>query len=124
MTYFWVIFAKYRAMHDVSFVTWKKKFFCQVCWSVAFVCLSVCPSVFVCHTIFGHSFQAIVLNFFFVYVGDWLRTATQNFGEDPNPDPDLRIFPSDSSPLRHGAKIDIQYDMSKSYGWIMTKLGG
>ena len=48
-------------------------------------------SVFVCHIIFGHSFQAIILNCF-VYVGDQKRTATLNFGEDPNPDLDLRIF--------------------------------
>ena len=40
----------------------RKKIFCQECWSVAFVCLSVCLSV--SHTIFGHSFQAIILNFF------------------------------------------------------------
>ena len=64
-----------------------------------FTCLFVCylskkiflPSMFVCsvyvffcHTILA-SFQAIVLNFF-VYVGDWSKTATHNFGEDPNPD--------------------------------------
>ena len=28
-----------------------------------------------------------------------------NFGEDLNPDPDLRIFFSDSSPLRDWAKL-------------------
>ena len=64
-----------------------KKCFCQVCWSVEFVCLSVCLSV--CHTIFGHSFQAIVLKFF-VYVCDRQRTGTLNFGEYPNPD--LKFF--------------------------------
>ena len=45
----------------------------------------------VCHTIFGQSFQAIVLNFC-GYVVDRPKTATLNFGEDPNPDLDLRIF--------------------------------
>ena len=49
-----------------------KIFICQVCLSVSFVCLclcvcSICLSLsvclFVCQTIFGHSFQAIVLNF-------------------------------------------------------------
>ena len=53
-----------------------------------FVC-SVCLSV--CHTIFGHRFQRIVLKNF-VYVSDWPRTASLNFGEGPNLDPDLRIF--------------------------------
>ena len=38
--------------------------------------------------------------------GDRQRTATLNLGEDPNPDPDLRILKSDSSPLRDGAKND------------------
>ena len=56
------------------------------------VCLSVCLSV--CHTIFGHSFQEIVLKFIvcIVCVGEQPRTATVNFGEYPNPDPDLRIL--------------------------------
>ena len=57
------------------------------------VCLSsVCLSVCVCHMIFGHSFQAISLKFFFLCVGDPPRTVTFNFGEDPQPDLDLRIL--------------------------------
>ena len=59
----------------------------------------------------------------FLFVGDQPRTATINFGKDPNPEPDLRIFLSDSSPLRDGAKNDI-WHISKGYGWIHTKLGG
>ena len=65
--------------------------------------------------IFGHIFQAIVLKFF-VYVVDWPRTATLLFGEGLNSDPDLRIFKSDSSPLRDGAKNDIWHDISQSCG--------
>ena len=38
-------------------------------WVFISVCLSIC--LFVCHTIFGHSFQAIVLNFVCVCVGRW-----------------------------------------------------
>jgi len=45
----------------------------------------------VCHTIFGHSFQATVLKLY-LCVGDRPRTAPINFGEDLNPDPDLRSF--------------------------------
>ena len=111
-----------------------EKTFCQVCWSVVFVCLClsvcvclsvfvclcvfvclsvfvclclsvfvclclsvcvclsvfVCLCLFVCHTISGHSFQAMVKCF--VCVGDRPRTASLNLGEDPNPDPDLRIY--------------------------------
>ena len=54
-----------------------------------FVCL--CVSLFVTRYFFVHSFEAIVLNFF-VYVGDWPRTAMLNFGEDPHPDLDTRII--------------------------------
>ena len=61
-----------------------------VCSACRSVCLSVSWSV--CHTIFGKSFQEIVLNIFFVCVGDGTRTAMLNFGEDLNSDPDLRIF--------------------------------
>ena len=61
-------------------------FVCSTCLSI---CLSVCLSI--CHTIFGHSIQQIVLNIF-VCVGNWPRTPTPNFGEDPNPDPDLGIL--------------------------------
>ena len=50
---------------------------------VGLSCLSIFLSV--CHMIFGHSSQAIVLKFF-VCVGDRWRTAMLNFGEDPNPD--------------------------------------
>ena len=45
------------------------------------------------------------------------------FGEDPSPDLDMRIiyFLSDSSPLRDGAKNDIQHDISKMYwaGYVL-----
>ena len=41
MTYFWVIFAKYRAMHDVSFV-----------------CLSVCQSLT------GHNSKPIIMKLY------------------------------------------------------------
>ena len=66
----------------------QKKFW-QVCWSVAFVCLSLCFCQFsrLLGTVFKQSFWN-----FFLCVGDQPRTATLNFVEDPNPDPDLRIF--------------------------------
>ena len=65
-------------------------FVCLLPWRNFFVAKYVSLShLSVCHTIFGHSFQAIVLKFF-VCVGYWPRTATLNFGQDPNPD--LRSF--------------------------------
>ena len=51
-------------------------------------------------------------------VGCVTRTNCFDFGEDLNPDPESRIF----SPLRDGAKNDIQHNISKSYGWIPQKL--
>ena len=59
MTYFWVIFAKYRAMHDVSLLG-EKIFFAKYVDQLlarseglplllpAFVCLCVCVCVCVC----------------------------------------------------------------------------
>ena len=85
----WVDFASIMlCMTSFSclFVTLLKKNFRQVCWSVAFVCPSVC------HTIFAYSSQAIVLKFICVCLGDRPRTAMLNFGEDPNPDPYLIII--------------------------------
>ena len=55
---------------------------------------------------------------------NYARTAALNFGENPNPDPDVRIFLSDSSPLRERAKkLYISHNISKGYGWIRLKLG-
>ena len=70
-----------------------------------------------------HSFQAIFLKFI-LCVGDPPRTTKLNFGEDPNPNP--RIFFSDSSPLRDQNKNEnyIEHNISKGSGWIHIKLGG
>ena len=78
-----------------------------------------CGGLSVCHMIFGHSFQAIVFNFF-VHAGDRPRTAEINCGEDPNSNP--RNFFSDSSPLRE--KRHVLHNVSRGWGWIPTKLGG
>ena len=66
----------------VLFLTCRKKLFCKICWSVVFVCLFVTRFL---ATVFKQSFWN------FLYVGDRPRTETLHF-EDPNPDPDLRIF--------------------------------
>ena len=57
-------------------------------------------------------------------VGCVKRSNWFDFGEDSNPDPDLRIYKSHSSPLRDGAKNDMKHSISKSCGRVMTKLGG
>ena len=64
-----------------------KKFFCQVRRSVPFVRLSVCC---LSHD-FWPQFSSNRSESFFLYVGDRPRIAMLNFGEDLNPDPDLRI---------------------------------
>ena len=64
----------------------------------------------------------------------WIRTklgghdcVTRNnrldIGEDLDPITGLE-FLIDSSPLRDGAQNNISQDISKSYGWILMKLGG
>ena len=78
-------------------VTWWNNFLSvSVCLCLSlFVSVCLCLSLFVClsvcHTIFGHSFQATVLKFY-LCVGDRPRMAPIHFGEDMNPDPDLRTF--------------------------------
>ena len=52
------------------------------------------------------------------------RTDWFNFGVDPNPDLDARIFFDHSSPLRDRAKNYVSHEISKCCGRVMTKLGG
>ena len=48
------------------------------------------------------------------------RTKWFGFGEDPNPDPDLRFF----EVILHHWEKEISQDIWKSYGRIQMKLGG
>ena len=74
---FLVLYPYYNSQTGVPFcVCYLAIFFYQVCWSVAFVCLSVCLS----HDFwpqFKQSFWNVV-----AYAGDWPRTETHIFGED------------------------------------------
>jgi len=98
----------------------RKKFFCQECWSVAFVCLSVC--LFLTRflaTVFRQSF------WIFLCISDRPKRAMHNFNEDLNPNMDLdtRIF----QVILHHWEIEPKTicsinDISRSYGRIRSKL--
>ena len=78
-------FRKYHAMYDISLVCYlAKNIFCQVFWSLAFVCLS--------HDFWLQFSSNCLKKKKNLCGGDWPKMATLNFGEDLDPDPTTKTF--------------------------------